>query len=318
MTRGRRFGFRRSVCGRDASHKSCAGGRGVARFLWLAGGRRGVRAGILRLGPRLLRPARLSAGGARGARLLARCRLVRRDGRTSWPARFSPPICRRFTAASAFRPVTRLGGGRTIGRRVRLGHRGRAMATFRRCGRERRRLGRDERRCGQCRRLAVVRRARGPRRLARLTTARASPDLIFSPLWVAAILRSWGFRWPPRSSAWPRCSSRGSSRPGISRGRRRTWDLAPDGDAPGALGGLGHIAAREAADRRGALARHRIHHARSRCSADPVRADRPDHASLFAAGTRARPAMGRHRDGYRHRRRDARPHAGRLADAGRC
>ena len=97
---------RRSVCDvRVEPYGRVPGGRARGGILWLAGGRRGVRAGVLRLGPRLLRAAGLSAGGARGARLLARCRLGGSDG--AFPGR------RAFVAANipalyrAFRPSGR-------------------------------------------------------------------------------------------------------------------------------------------------------------------------------------------------------------------
>ncbi len=126
------------------------------RILRLAGGRGRLRAGDLRLGPRLLRPAGLSA--RRAAR--------RADGRwrwspqpspcISWSARSSSPICRRSIAVRRRR--------RDQGRRRRSWRSASSAGPWRRepwqlfagHAAERRRLGGDGRGGRQRDRLAVV------------------------------------------------------------------------------------------------------------------------------------------------------------------
>ena len=182
---------------------------------------------------------------------------------------------------------------------------------------ERRRLGRHGRRRGQCGRLALVRaRAAGGarQRLQRREPCRA--DLLAAlgvrdrPAGISGRGRR-DRRLPPSSSSacWRRDSSRRTP---------AEMGLAPDGDSPGAPAASVTSPRAQPLAGGGAVARLRLHHARGCFGALAVRPDRPDHASLLAAGAGARKGMGRPRDGRRHRRRHGRPHAGRLADAGAC
>ena len=131
--------------------------RRAGYVLRLAGGRRRLRARSLRLGHRLLRPARVPQRRARNARLAAGARLDAPSACTSWSAR-STGACllalhRRFGAAA----VTKAGA-----LSLAAGILGWATVTapwqlFLASAAERRGVGGDERGGAQCDRLAVVR-----------------------------------------------------------------------------------------------------------------------------------------------------------------
>ena len=190
--------------------------------------------------------------------------------------------------------------------------RARAVAAVRRDADQRRGLGRHGRRRDQRHRLALVRahaagRARHGLQRRELRRRRSSRRSGCSAIGTAGISGS-----RPRRSASPSSSPCGCSPSQFFARTPQQMGLAPDGDAAGAP--AASVTSPRARPLPGPLLWRDFSFITlaAGIGARAVRADRPDHASLLAAGAGARRAMGRACDGRRHRRRHGRPHAGRL------
>ena len=226
-----------------------------ACLLRLAGGRRRIRPGGLRLGDGLLRPAGLPARDRGGTGLAVGADLDGRHAFTFWSARSRAPACR---AASALRRPGRHQGWRplawlgVLGWAVAIG----ALAALRRDLAQRRGLGCDERGCTQFDRLALVR-AHAPGRARDGVQWREHRRRHFLAVVGGRDRRCWDFRPRRRRSGSSWRSRCGCSPIWCFPGRRSRWDCRPTATDP-ARPRVGHLAVGAATARLAAVARFHV------------------------------------------------------------